>query len=146
MNPKWDRRFLELARFVAAWSKDPSTQVGCVIAQGNVDVATGYNGFANDVYDDPKLYADRETKYKLIIHAEVNAREKARGSVRGMTLYTWPMLPCPRCAGPIIRWGIKRVVSTPTPPHLKERWEKDSDLTLAMFRQALVTMDFLDLP
>ena len=32
MLDKWDQRFMDLANFVAAWSKDPSTQVGAVIA------------------------------------------------------------------------------------------------------------------
>ena len=27
----WDVRFLKLAKNIASWSKDPSTQVGCVI-------------------------------------------------------------------------------------------------------------------
>jgi deoxycytidylate deaminase len=44
LNPKWDRRFLELARHVAAWSKDPSTQVGAVVAEGKRVVSLGYNG------------------------------------------------------------------------------------------------------
>jgi hypothetical protein len=30
---KWDKRFLLLARHVAGWSKDPSTQCGAVIVQ-----------------------------------------------------------------------------------------------------------------
>ena len=28
---KWDQRFLELAKQISTWSKDPSTQVGCVV-------------------------------------------------------------------------------------------------------------------
>ena len=32
---KWDKRFLELAKLVGSWSKDPSTQVGAVIVDDN---------------------------------------------------------------------------------------------------------------
>ncbi|MCG8123835.1 MAG: cell division protein DedD, partial [Candidatus Thiodiazotropha taylori] len=28
---KWDTRFLGLAAYISAWSKDPSSQVGAVI-------------------------------------------------------------------------------------------------------------------
>ena len=31
MSDKWDIRFLELARHISGWSKDPSTKVGCVV-------------------------------------------------------------------------------------------------------------------
>lgn len=34
MITKWDARFLDLAALVASWSRDPSTQVGAVIADG----------------------------------------------------------------------------------------------------------------
>jgi len=32
---KWDKRFLDLAEFVALWSKDPSTKCGSVIVDDN---------------------------------------------------------------------------------------------------------------
>jgi len=42
---KWALRFLGLASYISKWSKDPSTKVGAVIAQGNRIVSLGYNGF-----------------------------------------------------------------------------------------------------
>lgn len=30
---KWDQRFLELAKVVSTWSKDPSTKTGAVIVR-----------------------------------------------------------------------------------------------------------------
>ena len=33
---KWNVRFLDLARFIAAWSKDPSTKVGAVLVRLSV--------------------------------------------------------------------------------------------------------------
>lgn len=42
---EWDRRFLKIAREVATWSKDPSTQVGAVIVDPDQRVVSlGYNG------------------------------------------------------------------------------------------------------
>lgn len=42
---KWDKRFLELAAFIAEWSKDPSTKCGAVITDGKQIVSQGFNGF-----------------------------------------------------------------------------------------------------
>ena len=41
---KWDKRFLEMAKLVASWSKDPSTQVGAVAVRNRTVIAQGYNG------------------------------------------------------------------------------------------------------
>ncbi len=44
---KWDQRFINLARLVSSWSKDPRKKVGAVITNPNRSVASlGYNGFA----------------------------------------------------------------------------------------------------
>ena len=48
----WDDRFLSLAALVAGWSKDPSTQVGCVIVDPDRRVrGMGYNGFPAGIAD-----------------------------------------------------------------------------------------------
>jgi len=73
---KWDSRFMDLARLVASWSKDPSTQVGAVIVdQDKRIVSTGFNGFPRCVNDSP---VDREVKLLRTIHAEENALLFAR--------------------------------------------------------------------
>ncbi|MEC8672013.1 MAG: CMP deaminase, partial [Candidatus Thermoplasmatota archaeon] len=42
---KWDQRFLELAKQISTWSKDPSTQVGCVVVGPDREIrSTGFNG------------------------------------------------------------------------------------------------------
>jgi dCMP deaminase len=107
---KWDDRFLRLARFVSAWSKDPSTQVGAVIAKGNHIISMGYNGFPSALPDTPELYENREEKYGKIIHAERNAYLFARGDVTGSTLYTYPLPPCNECSLMYIQAGVARVV------------------------------------
>ena len=70
---KWDLRYLKLAEEVSSWSKDPSSKIGA-IAVGNKGqvLAQGYNGFPRGVIDKPEYYLDRETKYKYVVHAEMN--------------------------------------------------------------------------
>lgn len=111
---KWDHRFLELAAHISTWSKDPSTKVGAVLTQDNKVVGLGYNGFPHGVKDEDKRYADRDTKYKLIVHAEVNAILMAGANAKGGTLYVFPsfFLPpiCAECCKVAIQAGIAEVV------------------------------------
>ena len=49
---KWDERFLELAKQIASWSKDPSTQVGCVVVGPDREIrSTGFNGLPRGIED-----------------------------------------------------------------------------------------------
>lgn len=121
MSEKWDIRFLQMAAFVATWSKDPSTQVGCVLADSfNRIVGIGFNGFPRGAADDQRLNI-REQKYKLVIHAEENAILNATGSVNGATAYlTHP--PCLHCSGMLKQAGISRVVFEEPTGAFRERW------------------------
>lgn len=50
---KWDEYFIKMAMLVASKSKDPSTQVGCVIVGPDNEVrSTGYNGFPRGVVEE----------------------------------------------------------------------------------------------
>lgn len=119
----WDVRFLQLAKFVAGWSKDPSTQTGAVIVRPNRSVVSvGFNGFPQNMPDSPRLYATREEKYSRIVHCEMNAVLLAEASVRGFTLYTWPFASCDRCGVSMLQAGIARFVYPSLPEHLVERW------------------------
>ena len=74
MSKKWDDRYLQLAREVSTWSKDPSTQCGALLIGDSGQVLSqGYNGFPRGMDDDPKLYNERDIKYTRIVHAEMNA-------------------------------------------------------------------------
>lgn len=140
-SQKWDLRFLELAKLIGSWSKDPSTQVGAVIVDENKRIiSVGYNGFPQGVNDDERLN-DRNTKYNIIVHGEINAILFANKSVRGCTLYTIPFEPCPRCAGLIIQSGIKRVVSY---KNTNLRWEKDFKITRQLFKEAQISLEYVD--
>ena len=49
----WDKRYIELAAHVAAWSKDPDARVGCVIVSPTYGraVTFSFNGFPTNVTD-----------------------------------------------------------------------------------------------
>ena len=111
---QWDLRFLEMAKHVASWSKDPSTKVGAVIFDEQKRVVSlGYNGFPKGVDDDPKRYADRELKYRMVVHAEANAMIFAQRNLAGCSIATWPFMSCSACAATLLsvpRW-VKRANS-----------------------------------
>lgn len=135
----WDLYFIEEAKLIATRSKDPSTKVGSVIVDKNkAIVSKGYNGFARGVGDYPDRYANRELKYKMIVHAERNAIIFAKRDLEGCTLYTWPFMPCAPCAAMVIQAGIKRVVA---PECNRPDWQADFDLTHMMFSEAGVALD-----
>ena len=108
---KWDKNFLELAKTVSTFSKDPSTKVGAVIVDDdNRVISIGYNGFPKGLKDDHRL-DNRDLKYDMVVHAEANALLFANAPTKGCTIYTWPFQPCSRCASLIIQAGIRRVVT-----------------------------------
>ena len=134
---KWHMRFLEMAELVGSWSKDPSTKVGAVIVDDDRRVISlGYNGFPKGVADNERL-EDREEKYKMIVHAERNALLFSNSDLTNCTMFTYPFMPCPVCAGMIIQSGIKRVVSVESN---NERWEKDFAISRKMFNEAEIQL------
>lgn len=136
----WDKRFLDLAEFISSWSKDPSTKVGAVIVDNqNIIVSVGFNGFPRGVKDDDRLQ-HRDTKYPIIIHAENNALMFAKRPLDNCTIYTYPFMPCPKCAGMIIQSGIKRVVSYKNTTH-RQRWEIDFEISRGLFRESNVELE-----
>lgn len=131
---EWDQRFLDLAKHIAGWSKDPSTKVGAVIVDDlRRVVAHGYNGFPRGVDDSPERYADRPTKYAHVVHAELNAILNARGSVEDCTVYITHQ-PCAECAKAIIQAGIYRVVVSPASGI--DRWADSQMVAWAMLEEA----------
>ena len=138
----WDERFLGLAAHIAAWSKDPSTQVGCVIVGPDREVrSTGFNGLPRGIADTAERLEDRELKYPLICHAEENAIMHAARismSLKGCTVYvTWP--PCTRCARALIQSGVSEAVY-PASAEVPERWTDDFALASEMLSEAGVAL------
>jgi dCMP deaminase len=113
VTTKWDKRFLEMARFIALWSKDRSTKCACVLVKDNRVIATGYNGFpeGTEDYDNEEKH-ERPEKYFWFEHAERNAIYSAarKGvAVEGATAYvTGP--PCVDCTRGMIQAGVVDVI------------------------------------
>ena len=86
----WDEYFMGVALLAAKRSKDPNTQVGaCIVDENNIIISTGYNGFPYGCSDDtfPWERDGDDTKYKYVVHAELNAILNANGkSLKGATL------------------------------------------------------------
>ncbi|MEW8136739.1 MAG: dCMP deaminase family protein [Candidatus Thiodiazotropha endolucinida] len=134
---KWDTRFLGLAAYISAWSKDPSSQVGAVITDGNRIISLGYNGFAAGVEDKQERLGDRDCKLNLTIHAEENAMIFAKRDLTGCTVYvTHP--PCPRCASKLIQEEVGRIVYIAPSGDFLSRWADDLKLSSEMYREASV--------
>lgn len=100
--------FMMLARTVAMKSKDPTTQVGClVVGPDGEHRASGYNGIPRGVLDKPERM-ERPAKYLWTSHAEENAvAQAARVGIplKGCTAYVTHH-PCARCARSLIQAGI----------------------------------------
>ena len=135
---KWDERFLELAKQIASWSKDPSTQVGCVVVGPDREIrSTGFNGLPRGIEDSEDRLNNREIKYPMICHAEENAIMHAARigvSLKGNSAYvTWP--PCSRCTRSLIQAGVNEVVY-PKDLDIPDRWKDDFDIAMGMMKEA----------
>ena len=142
MMTDWDKRFLKLAKHISKWSKDPSTQVGCVVVGPDREVrSTGFNGLPRGIEDNDERLNDREIKYPLICHAEENAIMHAARigiSLKDCTAYvTWP--PCTRCARSLIQAGISTIIY-PENTEIPERWMADFNLSLNMLKEANIAL------
>lgn len=107
---RWTQRFLDLAKTVASWSKDPSTQVGAVAVGSSKQILeTGFNGLPRGVQDLPERM-ERPAKYIWTAHAEENlVAHAARKQLEGSTVYV-THLCCNACARMLINAGVAKVV------------------------------------
>lgn len=125
----WDYRFIKLAREVSTWSKDPSTKVGAVIVKDRRILGTGYNGFPRGIEDTEERYNDREKKYPLIVHAELNAILNCEKRPEGANLYIWPgSYCCYECSKAIIQSGIRCVIGPESEAF--KRWATGNDMMI----------------
>lgn len=115
--PDRDSKYMGLAWFHAAFSKDPNTQVGAqIVDQYNTPMGSGYNGPPASINDNDfswdrpnKNTVDEFSKYDVIIHAEQNAIRRSMGDLRNAVLYVTGY-PCKRCMLEIAESKIGRVV------------------------------------
>lgn len=133
----WDRRWMEQAQAVSQWSKDPRRKVGCLIIDAdNNQLSGGFNGFPRGIADDDRLH-DRETKNRMIVHAEANAIAAAARnghSVKGATAYVTHSI-CAQCTCLLIQAGIVRVVYMRQQGSSKD-WEESFESAFGLLREA----------
>jgi dCMP deaminase len=134
-----------LAEEVSTWSKDPSTVVGCVLVKNRRVVSTGYNGFPKDLSDSFDRLIDREQKYEMTVHAEVNAVTTAAlhgVSTENCTAYV-TFSPCSRCAAVLINAGITAVYVSGG-SIIPDRWLENFILASKMLAEAGVHYQVID--
>jgi dCMP deaminase len=148
MSERWDRHFLGLALYHSRLSKDPSTRVGSVVVGPDREIlSAGFNGFPRGIADTPERLNHRDTKLKLIVHAEMNALLAAARTgikLKGCALYLaatddsgliWGGPPCTRCTVEIIQVGISEIVSLPLKA-VPSRWHDDLALAGSLLAEA----------
>jgi dCMP deaminase len=137
----WGDRYIHLAKEISTWSKDPSTKVGAVVIGNNGEVLSqGYNGFPRSIKDTPQRLKDREKKYNLVVHAEMNAIYNASlngVSLKGSTLYVYGLPICNECAKGVIQVGIDKVIAT-RPADYNKEWDESIKDAKALFKEAEV--------
>ena len=138
----WDQRFLNLAKHISQWSKDPSTKVGCVVVGPDREIrSTGFNGLPRGIEDNDERLNNREIKYPLICHAEENAIMHAARigiSLKDCTAYvTWP--PCTRCARSLVQAGVSTIIY-PKNIEIPDMWMDDFNLSLNMLKEAKINI------
>ena len=144
MDYKWNKRYLDLARQVASWSKDPSTQCGAVfVGEAGQVLSQGYNGFPRGIDDTKEYYLDRETKYERICHAEMNAIYNASRtgvSLNSSIAYIFGLPCCHECAKAMIQVGVKEVVMNESSD---PRWNESCTTARNLLDEAQVKITYI---
>lgn len=154
---RWSNHFLRLALCHARMSKDPSTRVGSIlVAPDRSILGAGFNGFPRNIKDHPRRLADRETKLKLIVHAEMNAflaAAKLGIPINGAAIYIiaqdvvsgkiWGGPPCTRCTTALIQAGVESVITLPF-QGVPARWKDDLELAKDLLNEAGIIYNELE--
>ena len=141
LSNKWDKRYMDLAKQVGTWSKDPSKKIGAIAigSKGQV-LAQGYNGFPRGIDDNESRLNNKETKYKYVVHAEMNLIYNATFngiSLNGSTVYVSGLPVCSECAKGLIQVGVKQIVmSKDSLEGADEKWLDSFELTIALINEA----------
>lgn len=140
LSSKWNDRYMAMAKEISSWSKDPNTKIGAVAVgdKGQI-LSQGYNGFPRGILDRSDRLSDRETKYKFVVHAEMNVIYNATYSgvsLDGAKLYVYGLPVCNECCKGIIQVGIKEVYVSEECLELRPHWFESWMQSLDMFNEA----------
>jgi dCMP deaminase len=145
MGNNWNNKYMDLAKTVSKWSKDPSAKIGSVaISSSGQVLAQGYNGFPRGINDSETRYNDREVKYSYVVHAEMNTIYNAcmNGvSLSDSTFYVHGLPVCNECAKGIIQVGTKKVVMSGDMDN--PRWVESCKKACDLFDEAGVKWEFI---
>lgn len=147
VSQRWRQYFLRLCLEHARMSKDPNTQVGALIVDGDMNILTsGFNGFPRGIFDTRDRLNDRDRKLGLVLHAEINCLMQAARTgvkVKSATLFlvatdatgqVWGGPPCSRCALHLIQAGVRWIIAPPQKQNSK--WKDDIDYSRHLLIEA----------
>lgn len=143
-NYHWYKRYLEVAKTYAGFSKDPSTTTGAVVVDsGRRIVCAAFNGIPQKLKDTDERLNNRELKLKYILHAEESALIMSKSDLINCTIFVHPLPPCMRCALLIIQSGITKVVAPKLSGGLLERWGDSVNVSRELFKEA--NIEFIEI-
>lgn len=145
--PDWNTYFMNLLEPISSRSKDPNTQVGCVIAGPDNGIrSTGYNSFPRGINDNVPERLERPEKYFWLEHGDrsaIYAAAKVGTPLDGCKMYLTG-LPCMDCARAIVQVGIVEVIYDALK---QEKWAKttpkytpDFDRVKILLKEAKVVL------
>lgn len=141
-----NEKYIDIAKAIAALSKDPSTKVGAVLLGPNGEGgAWGYNGAPRGCNADVDHRSDRPEKYFWFEHAERNAIYTAART--GFTTTGCTMVvthaPCMDCARGIVQAGIKKVIFPKPDKDFFERWEDHLERMAYLFSECGIEVEVI---
>ncbi len=146
--PGWHAYYLGVCRSLALRSKDPATQIGCVVVGPAHEIrSTGYNSFPRGIHDTVPERLERPEKYLWIEHAERNAiynAARAGTALEGCTVYV-EVTPCMDCARAIVQAGIARVIvdADRMRQYSSKRYDEEFKKVKVLFKEAKVKMEVI---
>ena len=109
----WDEYFMGISLLSCLRSKDPNTQVGaCIVNGDNHIVSVGYNGLPRGCSDDEYPWdrtadAPNKTKYPFVCHAELNAILNAGGNSL-KAAFMWRCFPAMSAPRPLSKAALTK--------------------------------------
>lgn len=145
-HPDYHQRYLNMALSEARKSPDPNTKVGALFVRNGFVLSAGYNDLPIVLGERHRRLHDRNTKLKLIMHAERNAIAFAASEgvvLYGSTLYViateltgalWGGPPCIQCTIELLQLGLERIITLPRKGF--SNWKEDLDTAGALLEEA----------
>lgn len=132
-------RFLDVAKAMANKSKDPSTKVGFIALDSDLDIrSTGWNGAPRHSNADiDERFANRDEKLHWVTHAEANMISNAARHGRGLLgcVAVGTHAPCMGCAKLLVQAGFSLVMAPRPDAAFEARWKDDMRRAQILFNE-----------